>query len=227
MNMVKSISILAFVLIVSASTPITVSAAEKPSSKPLPASLGGFSLTPTIGGYYFAKSEQRDTIQTYGLKIGYETLGKSLSDNLGIECTVNYFATKSKVDASDASGYIFRLDALYPFILGTKWMPFLAVGAGGINIDSASHDDTSPLLNYGVGLKYFPVDYLAVRVDARHLFVYDNVSTRNNFEAGFGLSYYFGKESKKTEPLPSAKQEEQGVVKKNNKATDTEINPLR
>jgi OOP family OmpA-OmpF porin len=136
-------------------------------------------------------------------------MGTSIVDSLGIEGTLNYFNTKSKKDASTDTGYLFRIDAIYPFILGVKWMPFLAVGGGGIIIKSVAHPDKSPLFNYGVGLKYFLEDYLAVRADARHLVIYDNNTTRNNIEVGIGISYYFGKESKKKPvPPPPPKQEE-------------------
>ncbi|MDD2540440.1 MAG: hypothetical protein PHH28_05265 [Desulfuromonadaceae bacterium] len=43
-------------------------------------------------------------------------------------------------------------------------------------------------------MKYFLEDYLAVRADVRYLLISNNDSTRNNFEVGIGISYYFGKE---------------------------------
>lgn len=204
----KKIWVLIFTLIVSASFPSPGLAIDKPKSKPTPMDLGGFSLTPTIGGYFFTGSEKRDATQMYGLKVGYDNIGKSFTDSLGVEVSLNYFNTKSKTEASDASGYLLRLEAIYPVITGTKWVPFLAVGGGGIVIDTVSNTEKDPLFNYGVGVKYFMEDYLAVRADARHLLVYNNVSTRNNFEVGIGVSYYFGKERKKKTEPPAAKQEE-------------------
>ena len=189
----KAVFALVFLLMVSASISSSAFAVEHTNSEPKPDTMGGFSLTPTIGEYFFAGSEQRDATQSYGLKVGYENIAKSMTDSLGIEGTLNYLTTKSKTDASAVTGYLFRLDAIHPFILRGKWMPFLAVGAGGIVIDSISHRDKSPLFNYGASLKYFLEDFLAVRMDARHLFVFDKVNTRNNFEVGFGISYYFGK----------------------------------
>lgn len=205
--MVKTALALAFTLILSASIPSPVFAAAKARSGSVPVTLGGFSLTPTIGGYFFASPQQLDTTQAYGLKIGYDNIAKSMTDSLGIEGSLNYFTTKSNVDASDATGYLFRLDAMYPIVLGGKWMPFLALGGGGIVIDTVSGSETNPLFNYGVGLKYFLEDYLAVRGEVRHLLVYNNVDTRNNFEVGVGMSYYFGKERKK-KPLPTASKQD-------------------
>lgn len=206
MNMVKTSLALAFTLILSASIPFPAFAAAKSS---VPATLGGFFLSPAIGGYFFAGSERRDATPSYGLKIGYDSISKSMTDSLGIEGTFNYFTTKSTSDVNDADGYLFRLDAIYPIVLGGKWMPFLAVGGGGIVIDNISGSETNPLFNYGVGLKYFLEDYLAFRVEARHLLVYSDVHTNNNFEAGIGVSYYFGKESKKKPVPPAAAKQEQ------------------
>ena len=204
--MAKTVFILIFTFIVSASIPSPIFAVTRLESKSIPITLGGFSLSPTIGGYSFAGSEQRDVTQSYGLKIGYDKIGKSMADSLGIEGTLNYLTTKSKTDASNATGYLARLDAIYPFIVGTKWMPFFAAGVGGIVINSVSNADKSPLFNYGAGLKYFFENYLAVRIDARQLLIYNNASTHNNFEVGIGISYYFGKErKKKTVPPPATK----------------------
>lgn len=208
----KTVLALTFALILSATSLSPVFAAANPRSKTPTVTRGGLSLTPAIGGYLFDGSDHLDASLTYGLKIGYDNIGRAISDSLGVEGTLNYLGTASKTDGSDVSGYLLRLDIIYPFITGGKWMPFLALGGGGIMLDTASRTKADPLFNYGAGLKYFPEDYLAVRVDARHILVYDNAATRNNFEIGMGLSYYFGKESRKKAlpqlPPPAIKPEE-------------------
>ena len=203
MNLAKTIIALLFTLIVSASIPSPLSAAA--ATRPKPVTLGGFSLSPTIGWYIFKESEHRDSTPLYGLKIGYDKIATSIADNLGVEGSVNYFSTSSKAPAGDSSGYLLRLDALYPFVVAERWMPFLAVGGGGIFIDTGPRSESNFLFNYGAGLKYFMEDYLALRFDARHLIVYDDFSTRSNFEFGVGISYYFGKERKKKAVPPPAK----------------------
>jgi OOP family OmpA-OmpF porin len=206
MNVARTVFALVFTLIVSAAIPTLIFAEVKPA----PVTLGGFSLTPTIGGYLFARSEQRNTTPLYGLKFGYDNIAKSIANSLGVEATLNYFSASSKTVASGATGYLFRLDAIYPFIMGAKWMPFLAVGGGGIVIDTPTHAERNPLFNYGAGLKYFFEDYLALRADARQLIVYNNNNTHNNFELSVGLSYYFGKERKKI-PQPISDADQDGV----------------
>jgi uncharacterized repeat protein (TIGR01451 family) len=148
-------------------------------------------------------SGQRDINLLYGIKLGHETTGKSVTENLGVEGTLNYFNTRSKTDGGNDTGYLFRIDATYPFPFKKKWMPFLAVGVGGIFTDSTPDSRKNFLLNYGGGVKYFFENYLALRVDARQLGVFENSIFRKNHEISIGLSYYFGKErAKKTVPPP-------------------------
>lgn len=162
-------------------------------------------LTPLVGGYFFASEQSLNATPVYGLKLSYDNIGNSIVDSLGIEATVNYFSTKSKTDAQKADGIIFRTDAIYSIAPRNKWVPFLALGVGGLLIDKNGEKDNSPFLNYGLGIKYFLEDYLALRVDARQLFVYGNVATLNNYELSTGLTYYFGKERKKKGPAAAPK----------------------
>ena len=171
--------------------------------KKLPAIPPAFSITPTLGGYLFAGSTNLDAAPLYGVRVAYDITGKNIADSLGIEGSLNYFSTKSS-DAQSATGYLYRLDAIYPFNPRNKLVTFIAVGVGGMSTTSGSQSDSSPLLNYGLGMKYFFKDYLGVRADFRHLIVYDNISTRSDFELSAGVTYVFGKERKKVVPPPVA-----------------------
>ncbi|OGU07685.1 MAG: hypothetical protein A2075_22075 [Geobacteraceae bacterium GWC2_58_44] len=162
-------------------------------------------LTPTIGGYFFAAPQSLNATPLYGLRLSYDHVGTSIVDSLGVEGTVNYFSTKGKSGGEKADGLIFRTDAIYSITPRNKWVPFFAVGVGGLLIDRNGTRDNSPFLNYGLGLKYYYEDYLAFRVDARQLFVYSNVGTSNNYELSTGVSYFFGKERKKKGPPAKAK----------------------
>jgi len=138
------------------------------------------------------------------MKVSYDMIGTSIVDTLGVEGTINYFNTKTKSGLGDANGFIFRADAIYSFNPRNKLVPFLAVGIGDILTSKNSVSSNDPLLNYGVGLKYYLEDYLALRFDVRQLLVYQDVNTRSNFEVSSGLTYFFGKERKK--PAPPAAQ---------------------
>jgi OOP family OmpA-OmpF porin len=212
MYLVKTVFALIFTLIVSISIPSPILAAVARGTK-IKANLGGLSLSPNVGGYFFAGSEQRDVTLSYGLKIGYDKIGNSIADSLGVEGSFNYFTTSSKTHSIGDNGYLLRLDAIYLFVLDNKWLPFLAVGVGGIEIDNVKYTNINPLFNYGIGVKYFLEDYLALRADVRHLLVYDSYQARNNYEVGIGMSYYFGKERKKKPAPPQpVKQEDKKTV---------------
>jgi OOP family OmpA-OmpF porin len=169
-----------------------------------------FSLTPTVGGLLFSasESESRSVAPLYGLKLSYDIFGTGISNTIGIEGTFNYFKGKAEPSSEEATGYLFRTDAIYSFSMSKVWVPFLAAGIGGMRVDKESGRATDPLLNYGLGVKYFLEDYLALRVDARQLFMYSEVSTRNNFELSAGLTYIFGKERKKPVIPADAKKDE-------------------
>jgi OOP family OmpA-OmpF porin len=220
----KSVFVLICTLIIylSVLTPLTALALTVRPKAPPRSELGGLSFTPTIGGYLSTGSGALNSSLLYGAKIGYDKLGTSIVDSLGVEGTLNYLTTTSQSDNSTANCYLFRVDAIYPFLVSKKVLPFLAIGLGGINTNTASHSKFDPLLNYGPGLKYFLEDYLALRVDVRHLLVYSNVNTHNNFEASVGLSYYFGKErKKKPAPLPAPKPPVKEIPKPEIKPADT------
>lgn len=185
----------------------TVHAAPlKPTTKP-----GSFiSLSPTVGGLIFSasESESRSIAPLYGLKLGWDKFGTGITNTIGVEGTLNYFTYKTKRTSEDATGYLFRADATYSFSMSKTWVPFLAAGLGGMLVDKESGRSADPFVNYGLGLKYFLEEYLALRFDARQLFLYSEVSTRNNFELSAGLSYTFGKEHKKPVKPSEIKKEE-------------------
>lgn len=160
-------------------------------------------LSPVVGGYYFSSSQSLDPAPTYGLRLSYDHIGKGVVDSIGVEATFNYLSTTAKNQDKKASAYLFRTDAIYSFDPRSKWVPFLALGAGGIFVDREGVKDNSPFLDFGIGIKYYFDDYLAIRADLRQLMVYSNVNTNSDFELTTGLTYYFGKERKKKGPPPA------------------------
>jgi OOP family OmpA-OmpF porin len=88
------------------------------------------------------------------------------------------------------------MDALYNFVPGGRLVPYLALGGGGITAGhgsgfNAGGSNTDATLNAGGGLKYFLTDSIALRGDARQLFVFDK-HTMYNWEYTGGLSFLFG-----------------------------------
>lgn len=218
--MKKIIYALIFTLIVTALFPVTSFANGRTKTKITPVAINGFSITPTFGAYFFSGAEHMDITESFGLKIGYDNAGKSFTDSLGVEAYFNYFTTRSKMETDNITGYLLRLEAIYPIPLWAKWVPFVALGGGGIIIDTASNTETRPLINYGAGVKYFLQDDLALRADARHLLVYKNVDTRNNFEVTFGVNYYFGKDGNKNTASAATVNEEKEEPKTDTGTTE-------
>lgn len=180
-------------------------AAAKPAAKSASTQQPTFTLTPSVGGIALSEGGHVTPALLYGIKLGYDIEGHHIGDSIDIEGTFNYYSTLPKTGEAKTHGYLFRLDTLYPFTPGKEWVPFVAVGLGGISIskstDSYAFDGQKNLLiNYGGGVKYFIDNYLAVRLDLRHLLVYHDINTRNDVEASLGLTYLFGKEPRKKKP---------------------------
>lgn len=167
------------------------------------------SLSAVAGGFVFDSKSKLKNMPVFGFKFGYDIVGNDMSDSLAIEAGFNVIPTQSKYDNSTANAYLFRLDALYPFLSRQRIVPFLAVGAGGMIIDDKTGSEASPVLNYGIGVKYYMREYLAVRGDIRHILEY-NDGTRNNFEGTVGLCFVLDRDEK-IKRIPVVDSDKDGV----------------
>lgn len=167
-----------------------------------------FSLSPMIGGYIFEGDQDLDNALTYSLGLGY-----NLTDSWSTEFVLNYFnADTESSSGSDVDGLVYRLDALYHFMPGNALVPYVAGGLGGITLDPDSGgSDTDFLVNYGVGLKYFFTEDLAVRGDVRHIHAFGD--PENNFVYTAGLTYLMGgKDDQPPAPLPIVDSDGDGIT---------------
>jgi len=136
------------------------------------------------------------------MKFSYDFYGISIYDALGVEATASYFSTKSNSGSKNVDGYLIRTDAIYPLFPNEKLIPVFVFGLGDLMVDRGAGSQHNPLMNAGLGLKYFLEEYLALRTDVRYLATYrKNEGARSNYELTVGLSYLFGKEHKK-KPVP-------------------------
>ncbi len=152
---------------------------------------GSFSLSPMLGGHVFEGDQDLDDALTYSLGLGY-----NLTDSWSTEFVLNYFNADADSSAGDdTEGLVYRLDTLYHFMPESPLVPYIAGGLGGITLDPDHHSsDTDFLLNYGIGLKYFLNDSLALRGDLRHIYAFGD--PENNFVYSAGLTYSFGGQGK-------------------------------
>ncbi len=163
---------------------------------------GAISVSPFVGGYTFDGVQHLETSPVYGLRLGYD-----LTKNLGVEAVGEYLATDGTRSERSVNALSYRLDLLYNFMPDGPLVPYLAVGGGGI---TAGHgrdglkikgSTTDATANAGFGVKYFVTDSIALRSDARQLFLFEeHNSVMYNWEYTAGLTFLFGG---KTAPAPA------------------------
>jgi len=180
---------------------------------------GAFTVSPFVGGYTFDGVEHLETRPVYGLRLGYD-----ITKNFGIEATFDYVSTKNccwgqGVPGNDVNVYNARLEGVYNFMADSKFVPFVAVGAGGSHINShpgygqrnvANNDATAQA---GVGFKYFFTEDVALRADTRAIASFHatpalEISKNDywmNYEYTLGVHFLFGGKKPvvaKVEPPP-------------------------
>jgi OOP family OmpA-OmpF porin len=151
---------------------------------------GALSLNPHLGGYLFDPDRNLKQRPVYGVGFGY-----NLTERWAAEGVLEYVKTEFDSIGNDMNVINYRLDGLYHFRPDKKFVPYLAAGLGAITYKPAGRSsDSSFLLNYGVGAKYFLTEAVALRGDMRHLLSFND--TQNNFIYTVGVTFFFGGESK-------------------------------
>ena len=107
---------------------------------------GAFTVSPFVGGYTFDGVQRLETRPVYGLRLGYD-----ITKNFGLELTGNYVSTKNTGNiappgpnitrqqywpngGSNLNVYNYRLEGIYNFMADSKFVPYVALGAGGSTI---------------------------------------------------------------------------------------------
>lgn len=176
-----------------------------------------FSLSPMIGGYVFEGDQGLEDDLTYSLGLGY-----NLTDSWSTEFVLNYFNTdfKHSQGGGNVDGMLYHLDTLYHFMPESSLVPYLAGGIGGITLDpDRGGSETDFLINYGIGLKYFFTDSLALRSDLRHVFTFGDPN--NNFIYSAGLTYLFGSQQKPSTRVEPKDTDGDGVIDANDACPGT------
>lgn len=163
---------------------------------------GSFFLSPSIGGYVFEGNEDLKNNLLYGLGLGYH-----FDKNWAAEAIFNYVDTETDPGGVDVNAYLYRVEALYHLFPDNRLVPYLAAGIGGITLDPANaKSDSDFMVDYGVGLKYFLNDFIALRGDVRHVLPFDE--SRNNLAYSVGLTFVFG--GQKEKPVAAAPKDTDG-----------------
>lgn len=181
---------------------------------------GSVTVTPLVGVYVFEGAQRLDTSGSYGLVVGYD-----FDRRIGVEGSFQYIATTpSDAPTVDVDVYSLRMDLLYHFFPNARLVPYLALGAGGLRLETAPVDVgyNSFQAAYGGGLKYFLNDSIALRVDARHIVDFGgrNIMDRgqvhgralSNLSVAAGLTFQFGGQALPPAPLKEQKMASASAV---------------
>jgi OOP family OmpA-OmpF porin len=184
---------------------------------------GSVTISPSAGGYRFdSDKELGDNGRMYNLGIGY-----NFTKNIGIEA--NFSLIDADADSCNCKDnqtlvYFPRAEILYHIMPDKMFVPYLAVGGGyqfyryddDKNLRKEKLDDAA-IVDYGLGLKVFLTDNLALRGDVRHF--YDITNSANDFAVTAGFVYAFGGEEKK----PVKVEEKKPEVKKPETKPETKM----
>ena len=162
-------------------------------------------------GYVFEGDQDIKNKPVYGLRVGYD-----FTEKCSAELVFDYISTDYTGSGTDVSTDVFnyRLEGLYHFFPDKQIVPFFAVGAGGQSIDYNSRNESKTMaaFDYGVGVKFYLAEWLALRFDARHVLAFGSIE--HNLEYTAGLSFYFGGPSKVAEPVVEQRKAEAATIMK-------------
>jgi OOP family OmpA-OmpF porin len=171
---------------------------------------GEFFISPMIGGHVFEGNQDpfhADEELDHGLTVGLG-LGYQMTKALGLELVVNVTDTEADPYDVDVDVYPARLDLFYNLTQDSAFVPYVAAGLGAVTFSADDVDnDTDFMVNYGLGVKYYMTESIALRADVRHLISYHE--TQSNFLYTIGLVFGFGGE-KEAAPV-QAKEETKPV----------------
>ena len=171
---------------------------------------GSVSLTPFAGYYYFEGNQDLKNSPIFGLRAGY-----NITEHLGLEGFFSYTQTEIQDESQWdpwQNVYSYGIEGLYHFMPESRFVPFIAIGIGGIHyskgfsyIDSSygeRFESNKFAVDYGAGVKIFLTDDIALRADVRHVLPINNGTwnnpdnVHNDFAVTFGILFSFGGEKK-------------------------------
>jgi OOP family OmpA-OmpF porin len=167
---------------------------------------GTFTLDPFTGLYQFDNAQQLDLRSYYGLRGGY-----NFTKHVGLEAMFGYVPTETQsMEFADRDVRVWRygLDALYNFNPDGTLVPFISAGVGATktkNTPGGMPDHGRGMFDYGVGLKYFLSDTVALRGDVKQALFTEGGDSRTNMEYTVGLTFLLGAEKKAVAVIPPAR----------------------
>lgn len=159
---------------------------------------GSVELSPFVGFNAFENRQNLHDMPVYGGRVGY-----NFTNQLGVEWTGEYIRSyvndknqtfnregqfTSPTDGVNVTMY--HLDLLYHFLPQGKFNPFVTAGYGAAFYSPSINSKNMSDVDFGVGVKYWVADNIALRLDVRdNLIVDDQIS---NIETTAGIVFRFG-----------------------------------
>lgn len=151
---------------------------------------GTLTLSPQIGGYMFEgnQDDKLDDALVYSIAIGY-----NYNQSLGIEAGYSYVNTEAESGKSNSIN-TGRVDLLYHLFPEETLVPFI-IGGLGLSRANINHDDDI-IVEYGLGIKYFIINGIALRAEVKHIFDINynddhrNQSYYNNLAYTVGFTFH-------------------------------------
>lgn len=158
-----------------------------------------FTLSGIVGGYSYDGKQHLETRPVVGIRGGY-----NFTRYVGVEALFDYVRTEGTRTSDDTNMYRYGGDVLLHLLPDSDLVPYLAAGYSGITLDRENQKTNNHgVFDYGVGLKYFVTDELALRGDFRHLVFRESGETLYNYEYTVGVTYQFGGEKPAPAPVPA------------------------
>ncbi|MCK9420003.1 MAG: Ig-like domain-containing protein [Nitrospirae bacterium] len=152
-----------------------------------------FYVDPFTGGYQFDDTQRLDLRSYYGLRGGF-----NFTNNVAVEAMFGFVPTETESMAYvDRQVRVWRygLDALYNFHPDGPFVPFVSIGIGSTqsrNTSDGMPDHGRGMFNYGVGLRYFITESVAIRGDVKQARFSEGGDSRTNEEYTIGLTFVLG-----------------------------------
>lgn len=152
-------------------------------------------FAPYVGGYTFQGDQHLETSPVLGFRLGY-----NFTENWALEGVIGYLKADGTRTNNKAEMVRYGGDLLYNFMPKNSFVPYLAVGAGGLKFTSGGHPDQRFVGNYGGGVKWFMTENVALRGDVRGLNYQYEKKWKTNVEYTLGLHIAVG--APKPAPAP-------------------------
>lgn len=187
----------------------------------------------SAGGSYINSDERRSNDNDLS---GYFGLGRYIGEKFGIELDYNDYSFDLGSGAGDVDIDGFMLTGRYYFIGNDTMSPFLGLGVGRLDHDTAftSNDEFAMDLGFGVeapfARRWAGRAEIVYRLDSDNTSINSNEDDFDDWMLNFGLTYAFGDRSGMTEtvaaaapvaPATDTDSDNDGVMDRNDRCPNT------